>query len=459
MSIHLVEPLIIFSASATERPAKFQRESFIPTSSSESQIPYSQPYAGLPPQGLPGLIISNKRKANDESKQSNSKKSKGDSGDVNVVPEVLRPAIISPATSVSQIRLGVPSVIRTLTFTCHSKDSEEVVHYEILNGRSEQYPTRVQASEDGDILWLDYIPRVVLLVAANEYYCCLGCENGAIIIYDREGKREFPAFILESTPCILRLNLNRDLLCITSIGQLHVWDLFNKQAYHPPTSLAPILDSVHTLSSDISSPMTAPSIAWVDFVDERGKYAVVLSNGSAYSYSPKLSSWILITEPWWAVTSEHWNSSYTRSTADQSIDLAEIHADRQIMLSGRSRMLRRIVQTTMQREPGFERLESVSSIRHLENRLVVAETLESEKDIANATMSYAKALAENTDDPKGQDRIEAVCTAILDLKTPESVQRLSKVLSLLSKYPQLRRIVEIYKVKLDELCSRSSATT
>src|SRR5271155_5097359 len=84
-------------------------------SESTRTLDLSSPSAALPRGGMPTMVIGNKRKHTDgeeDGTQTNgvSKESQG-------LPSVLRPAIVSPATSVSQVRLGVPQVMSHFSYT------------------------------------------------------------------------------------------------------------------------------------------------------------------------------------------------------------------------------------------------------------------------------------------------------------------------------------------------------
>ena len=135
------------------------------------------------------------------------------------VPSVLRPAIVSPATGVSQVRLGVPKVMSHFDYTPGEKSG---VVLEARNGAGQSNPSRITLSRGKTILWVDYVPRAVLLVTGNDVGFAAGCEDGSVITWNKTGRRLLPPIILEAQPCFLESQGNF-MLCITSVGMLHIW--------------------------------------------------------------------------------------------------------------------------------------------------------------------------------------------------------------------------------------------
>src|SRR5438045_7880512 len=81
-------------------------------SESARTLDLSSPSAALPRSGMPTMVVGNKQKQSetmeDEVDGSQTAQTTGAPKDLQPIPSVLRPAIISPATGVSQVRLGVP---------------------------------------------------------------------------------------------------------------------------------------------------------------------------------------------------------------------------------------------------------------------------------------------------------------------------------------------------------------
>jgi protein HIRA/HIR1 len=187
----------------------------------------SSPSAALPRGGMQTMVIGNKRK-----------QSEGDEGDADEpvplhanglskesqsVPSVLRPAIISPATSVSQVHLGVPKVMSHFEYA--SGDNSGLL-LEARNGAGQANPSRVTLSKGKSVVWVDYIPRSVLLMTGNDIGFAAACEDGSIITWTKTGRRLLPPIILEAQPCFLE-SQGHFMLCITSVGMLHIWFRFS----------------------------------------------------------------------------------------------------------------------------------------------------------------------------------------------------------------------------------------
>ena len=98
---------------------------------------------------------------------------------------------------------------------------------------------------------------------------------------------------------------------------------------------------------------------------------ITLNNGDAYTYSRDMNSWLRLSESWWAVTSQYWDSSGLKlqpgSNAQGPIGLVERRTDDEVLKMGRGRYLQRVLKTAMLKD-GFKGLETAVSIRYLEVR-------------------------------------------------------------------------------------------
>jgi len=179
----------------------------------------STPSTALPRGGMPTMVIGNKRKHDEAEDETGSRQPNGVSKETPAVPSVLRPAIVNPATGVSQVRLGVPRVMSHFDYT--AGDSSGLV-LEARNGSGQSNPSRITLSKGKSILWVDYIPRAALLMNGNDMGYAAACEDGSVITWTKTGRRLLPPIILESQPCFLE-SQGHFLLCITSVGLLHIW--------------------------------------------------------------------------------------------------------------------------------------------------------------------------------------------------------------------------------------------
>lgn len=428
----------------------------------------SKPYDGLPKGGLASLLLGNKRKfaevdGDDEEKTGERKvraiQRSGATPIVNntenglvpagstyqsrqgvEVPEVLRPAMINPSLTVSQIRLAVPLVRTTITRPLdtskttenndnqgaaseNTEDDTQVI-FEARNpsgpartGRSlDREPTRITLSRRNQVLWQDYLPRAVLLVTGNSKFWSAACEGGSLYVWTPAGRRLLNASVLEAQPVILD-SRGWWLLAVTAVGQIYIWNLETVSAPHPPVSLAPVLDAASaTQQGHLTS---APSLMFAR-LNSQGRVIVGMSNGDGFAYNPSMYVWQRLSESWWAVGSQYWNTLDTsiasissgsgnkdrksKSSADDPLDslkpenisaglipLLERNTTAQSLLKGRAYFLQRLVKSLLSAE-GYEGFESAVSVAHLENRVAAAWTLGAHEEFRIYLLMYAKRI-------------------------------------------------------------------
>ncbi|GAB7363862.1 hypothetical protein MBLNU230_g4426t1 [Neophaeotheca triangularis] len=427
----------------------------------------SKPYDGLPKGGLAGLLLGNKRKfaeveGDDEEKAgerrvravqrtgaipivANTENGLVPAGASNTskkgseIPEALRPAIVNPSLTVSQIRLAVPLVRSMITrplevsravdnhenlgATSESTEDEGQVMFEVKNptgpartGRSlDREPTRITLSRRNQILWQDYLPRAVLLVTGNTNFWSAACEDGSLYVWTPAGRRLLNASVLEAQPVILE-SRGTWLLAVTAVGQVYVWNLENMSAPHPPASLAPVLDAA---SATQQGHLTlSPSLMFAR-LNSQGKVIVGMSNGDGFVYNPSMFVWQRLSESWWAVGSQYWNTLDTsipsvsgptgkrltkKPSTDDPLDqlkpenvsaglipLLERNTTSQSLLKGRAYFLQRLVKSLLSAE-GYEGFESAVSVAHLENRVAAAWTLGAHEEFRVYLLMYAKRI-------------------------------------------------------------------
>ena len=482
-----IQPLLVSSSNIGEanlpRGTQLQQASGRGGGSDEPAgkiLDLSKPYDGLPKGGLGSLLLGNKRKyaeldadAAGGEERRNEKRVRtieqsgatamvnntvdglvpasaslvGRDGGMAEVPEVLRPAVISPSVMVSQVRLAVP-MVRTVILRPldprstidgehqqangapegqqDNKDSDSII-FEARNasgtsrtGRAQdKEPTRITVSKKAQILWQDYIPKAALLVTGNRNFWAAGCEDGSLHLWTPAGRRLLNALVLEAQPVILDCK-GWYLLAITAVGQLYVWDIRKMTCLHPPCSLAPVLDAAQASMQSHLTP--APSLLFAR-LSSQGRTVVGMSNGEGYAYNPGLCCWQRLSEGWWAVGSQYWNtsdtsvppsSSLTTTTAQKSksakhtepsylddiapenisagiIPLLERHTTTHTLLKGRAYFLQRLVKALLSAE-GFEGFETSVSIAHLENRLSAAYMLGARDEFRVYLNMYAKRI-------------------------------------------------------------------
>lgn len=457
-----ITPLLVSSSGAQESSLPHAR---LMSSSATGQgassdtpqtiLDLSKPFDGLPQGGLASLLLGNKRKLavieGDEDGRVEKRialASKDDAVPIlsngtegllparNIAPpagqqptpEFIRPAVTNPNLTVSQLRLAVPKIRSHITRSFSSEGTATTstlsseasnpepgknaatqtgVTFEARNPARPQDrdPSRVSVTKRGLPMWQDYLPKSVLLATGNKRFWCVACEDGTIYAWTPGGRRMINAMVLESQPVILEC-LDRWLLCITAVGMCYVWDMTSMNSPHPPVSLAPVLDiAVHSMT-DHPRPASAISSARIN---SEGRIIIALTNGDGYAYSPSMYVWQRLSEPWWAVGSQYWN---TTDSSIGNIKSSSDHKNEEAMLSrasagivpflergttsetlarGRAGFLQRLFKQLLTRE-GYEGFESSVSIAHLENRVAAALMLGAKEEFQIYLYMYAKRL-------------------------------------------------------------------
>jgi protein HIRA/HIR1 len=141
---------------------------------------------------------------------------------------------------------------------------------------------------------------------------------------------------------------------------------------------------------------------------------IAMSNGEGYIYNPNMYIWQRVSEPWWSVGSQYWNTtdssvSNIRSSEDKSaskekgdqvsienisagiIPSLERSTTNQFLLQGRAFYLQRLIKALISAE-GYETFESCVSVAHLENRVAAAKTLGAREEFKIYLSMYVKRL-------------------------------------------------------------------
>jgi protein HIRA/HIR1 len=420
----------------------------------QSILDLSKPFDGLPKGGLATLLLGNKRKLaqleNDDDGHVEKKLAFASrNGATPVVvngpdgllpaqtqvpitgrqptPEFIRPAVLNPVLSVSQLRLAVPKVRSVIVQTVDAagnpvsatsgndgaaKSKSDLVFEarnpppQSITGRAQdREPARITLSRRDQPVWQDFLPRTVLLATGNKDFWAVADEAGCINIWTSAGRRLVNPLVLEAQPVILE-SKGSWLLCITAVGMCYVWNIRTMSSPHPPVSLAPVLDAaVHSLTIH---PTGAPAITSARLNSE-GRVVVGLSNGDGYAYSPQMYTWQRLSEVWWAVGSQYWNTtdssvgnvkhaSKTKDSFDEVqnvsagvIPFLERNTTNETLLRGRAYFLQRLIKVLLSRE-GFESFESGVSIAHLENRVAAALMLGAREEFRLYLLMYVKRL-------------------------------------------------------------------
>ncbi|KAL4796439.1 histone transcription regulator Hir1 [Aspergillus venezuelensis] len=460
-----IAPLLVSGAGAAESSLPQARlmasvSSQVKADTPQSIVDLSKPFDGLPKGGLASLLFGNKRKLaqleGDEDGQVEKRVAVASQNGATPIltttpdgllpaqpqpaptgqqptPEFIRPAVTNPCMTVSQLRLAVPKVrsviVRTIDATGNPTEppaasgepnKSRVVDlvFEAKNPSPaslttrtvDREPVRLTLFRGEQPLWQDFLPRTVLLTTGNQSMWAAACEDGSVYIWTPAGRRLVSALVLEAQPVILECH-GPWILSISAVGMCYVWNVEHLSSPHPPISLQPVLDAaIHTLGAH---PSAAPSITNAR-INSEGRVIVALSNGEGYAYSPSFYTWQRLSEPWWAVGSQYWNTtdapvgnlanatnashSGDKKDADARavvsagiIPFLERNTTNETLLRGRAYFLQRLIKVLLSRE-GYESFESSVSIAHLENRLAAALSLGAKEEFRLYLSMYAKRL-------------------------------------------------------------------
>ncbi|KAI5291222.1 HIR complex subunit [Ascosphaera aggregata] len=508
-----IQPMLI---SASSGAASTLSQSRIITQSStsatqgkyepESVLDLSKPFDRLPKGGLPALLFGNKRKyagADEDDKRVERKvrraaangavpimrhdsdgtirPAEAASLETEAIPEFIRPAVINPSISVSQLRLAVPK-IRTVvslgvdvagnptdpTGKTPSAPRADLV-LEIKNPppahstKDIKDTVRIFLSRGDQILWQDFIERPVLLATGNKRLWAAACDDGTVHVWTPAGRRLLNALQLEASPVILEC-MDSWVLAITAVGMCYVWNTTTLSSPHPPVSLAPVLDAATRIMKPETSRVPCVNGARIN---SEGRIIVVLSNGDGYSYSPMLYTWQRMSETWWACTSQYWNTTdssvgnlrSTRTiiggssgTFDEEqekkrqmlsagiIPYMERNTTSEALIHGRGQMLQNLLRLLVsgQRED-YELFERLSSVAHLENRVAAALSLGAKEEFRIYLSMYAKRLGAEGFKERAEELMESILGGIFE---DEELAEKSRARRRIGKLPEGRMWME-----------------
>ncbi|GAD96636.1 histone transcription regulator Hir1, putative [Paecilomyces variotii No. 5] len=441
----------------------------------QSVVDLSKPFDALPKGGLTALLFGNKRKLaqieGDEEGQVEKRIASASQNGATAIlsntadgllpaqsqppvtgqqttPEFIRPAVTNPCMTISQLRLAVPKIrnqiVRALdtngdptdppSASNDSNKSRADLVFEARNpppatltGRAaDREPVRITLTKGDQPLWQDFLPRTVLLVTGNEGMWAAACEDGSIYIWTPAGRRLVSALVLEAQPVILESH-GPWLLAISAVGMCYVWNVKTLSSPHPPVSLQPVLDAaIHTMTAH---PTPAPAITNAR-INSEGRIVVALSNGEGYTYSQAMYTWQRLSEAWWAVGSQYWNTTdvsvgnIRASGADQDgetkkavsagiLPFLERNTTNETLLRGRAYFLQRLIKVLLSRE-GYETFESSVSIAHLENRVAAALSLGAKEEFRIYLSMYAKRIGAEGLKMKVEELLKALVGGIFE---------------------------------------------
>lgn len=336
--------------------------------------------------------------------------------------EFLGSVVINPQVSFSNIRVAVPRVRLQLKY---STPEDDTVVLQVKNGNGhESSPSRISlkkvtgstdnksdpataADTTDKELFVDFIPHRVHIITGSSSYWALSTTNGQVVTYTNAGRRVLPTIILGSPLSFLEMK-DQYLLAVTSIGEVYAWDLAERKSLFRPTSLYPLLQPIYR-SFDQNASIDKNGVAIVNgellmrsenltmcSISSTGLPIVTLSNGNGYLYNGEMGTWSLVSDSWWAFGSQYWDStkSLASNTEDSTLlGYLETHTNEEIVRRGKAKIFSKISKTMLMRE-GYENLETVISLNHLENKINLYLFLNDFTNFKSYLTIYAKRLSE-----------------------------------------------------------------
>ncbi|CAB4256294.1 similar to Saccharomyces cerevisiae YOR038C HIR2 Subunit of the HIR complex, a nucleosome assembly complex involved in regulation of histone gene transcription [Maudiozyma barnettii] len=333
--------------------------------------------------------------------------------------DFLDTGLIIPNISFSRIRLASPKIRMSFKYTPSTNKNFTM---NIKNGSgNEQKPTIIslnsKTSEQDNLLFQDFIPRFITMCTSGKFFWACCSDDGIIYVYSDSGKKLLPPMMIGVPISFLEASGNY-LLCVTSIGELYCWSIEEKKLKFPRNSVYPILSPSLRYSDDI---LTRSENITMCTVTANGVPLITLSNGDGYIFDKDMEMWLLVSDSWWAYGSQYWdttNSSIFRNVANASdgksndfwnasdiesvisdvrgdsssiVNYMERKTNDELNRKGRVKNLQRFARAVLMKE-GFENMEEIVTLAHLENRLLVCLKLEETDEFSKLLVIYCVRL-------------------------------------------------------------------
>ncbi|SCV06143.1 LANO_0H23046g1_1 [Lachancea nothofagi CBS 11611] len=337
--------------------------------------------------------------------------------------DFLDTTLLMPGISFSKMRLATPKV--RLNFTCIASKTETLV-MTVKNGSgNEQTPSVITLKQKEfayeKTLFEDFLPKLITIcTAGNNFWSCCS-EDGTIYVYSDLGRKLLPPLIM-GVPCSFLEACGNFLLCVTSAGQLYCWNIETSKLHFPPSSVYPLLSPTVRFSDDV---LTRAENITMFSLTSNGVPIVTLSNGDGYMFDKEMETWMLINDSWWAYGSQYWDTTRTTTSGislgessdkhekkNQSwnseaqglaeslndnkssiLNYLEKRTNDELNRKGRARNLQKFAKTILMKE-GYENLEEVVTLSHLENKLLVSLRLGENEEFIKLLVIYSIRLSE-----------------------------------------------------------------
>ncbi|KZT28062.1 WD40 repeat-like protein [Neolentinus lepideus HHB14362 ss-1] len=304
-----------------------------------------------------------------------------------VVKEIVGRAMAIPEhgwVGVPRSVLSVPALLTYLSTKVEGSGSEESV-FEAKNSDNADNFEVVFVSRK-QTQWLDYLPSATLALAATNVYCACASDDGSVNVYSPQGRRLMPTLALGSPPAFFDGSKGA-LMAITASGMLYVWDVKKRATYFAPVSIQSLLEAPgRTVRSASVRPNGAPVIQ--------------MSNGVAYSYDCSLSSWVKLSERWWAAGSDAWQGRQRANTqvAARGI-VSSIEGELRSPNPGEDGYIE-----PGQVRPGWWNI--ALTLGHLETKIHSAKAMDSPQEFKQVLLVYAKKIADEGFRGKAEELIK-----------------------------------------------------
>lgn len=338
--------------------------------------------------------------------------------------DFLDTSLLLPNVSFSRIRLATPKIRLSFKYSPPKNNSLELY---VKNGSgNEQVPTKIilrsRLSDDNNELFQDLIPNFVTMCTAGSFFWACCTENGMIFVYNDSGKRLLPPLILGVSISFLEA-ANDYLSCVTSLGEMYCWNIREEKLNFPTNSVFPILNPSLRYSDDI---LTRAENITMFALTNNGIPLVTLSNGDGFMFDKNMETWLLISDSWWAYGSQYWDMNNTsrlngkiktsdagnqsrdqywnldniqelvenvRDDTSNIINYIERKTNDELNRKNRIKSLQQFARALLMKE-GFENMEEIVTLAHLENRLLVSFRLQEVKEYADLMIVYCVRLSE-----------------------------------------------------------------
>lgn len=364
-----------------------------------------------------------KKDSSNENTPANKKKKETES------VEFVGSIIINPQLSFSNMRIATPRLRNNILFKV---PDDETLILNIKNGNGlESNPTKVTlfkqtVPNENKQTFVDFIPHKIHTACGSTKFLAISTIDGQIITYSESGRRILPPIVLGNPLSFLEMK-GKYLLAVTCTGELFVWDLVLKKSVFKPISLYPLLQPLYSSGQILSTNMSlnstldgnqnnqnsninieANGLIFVNgelltksenltvcSITEQGIPVVTLTNGNGYLFNKDMNTWSLISDSWWAFGSQYADSSLSVDTLKDFglLEYMESQTNDQINRRGKAKFFTKISKMMLMKE-GYESLETVISLNHLENKIYFYMLLNDYINYKRFLITYTKRLSE-----------------------------------------------------------------